>query len=161
MSARDSQHYMWSCRFRVLVVFLDTQDPADYSPEVPFAVQRTGIDQLWEKCANIQTFEAQCTREKLTMLCDMLRRVVDSGAVVKDFPEWSYVVTQFHLFVMDAELQANMAPMEARVETLERSWYQPRAKKKSGEGGRLGALLGELEQLSCGEKREGGEAGEI
>ena len=52
-----------------------------------------------------------------------------------------------------------MAAMEARVATLERPWYQTRAKKKGGEGGRLGALLGELENLR--EAGAGGEAGEI
>ena len=59
---------------------------------------------------------------------------------------------------MEANMAAKMAAMEARVATLERPWYQTRAKKKSGQGG-LGALLGELEKLR--EADAGGEAGEI
>ena len=65
-----------------------------------------------------------------------------------------------NLYCIDyTQLQAKMAAMEARVATLERPWYQTRAKKKGGEGGRLGALLGELEKLR--EAGAGGEAGEI
>ena len=52
--------------------------------------------------ADPNDFERLCTRAHLEMLCNFVKRVVGSGDTQK-FPQWTFVISQFHLFVIDAE----------------------------------------------------------
>ncbi len=133
----------------------------------------------------------------------------------KEFPEWSFMISQFQIFVNEYEIkemmkdknitraflnviqegmngiqekmrfvdagieiiEGNMTTMassikdlgakmttttssiedlQGRVKKLEQSWCPRRAKNKdgSGSGERMVVLLGDLEKLSCSEKRE-------
>ena len=103
MSERNYQHIMWTERLDALVDFLNDQNVADYSSVVDFDAQRKWVQGLSHKCADYRTFKAECTRENLKKLCDTVGRVVGNGAALNHFPEWSYIVTQLHLFVIDAE----------------------------------------------------------
>jgi hypothetical protein len=102
----------------------------------------------------------------------------------KEFPEWSFMISQFQVFVNEFEMKEEMQGMEekmttttssiddlgakmttttssiedlqGRVKELERPWWSRSGKNKdgSGSGERMVDLLEDLEKLSCSEKRE-------
>jgi hypothetical protein len=112
MGERNYQHITWSDRLIGFVNFLNEQDVEDYSKEVDFNAQRVWVNKLWSDSKNEETFEAQCTRENLKKLCFVVYRVAGNGVVLNHFPDWSYVVTQFHLFVMDVEFKKLAWPQQ-------------------------------------------------
>ena len=71
--------------------------------DVNFTAQREIVQQFNEACQarnalfNVETL---CTRENLEMLCVFMRRCVNTGI---EFPEWTFVVTQLNLFVIEFE----------------------------------------------------------
>ena len=74
-----------------------------------FEDQRNELRQFCGACeaackreAGPNDFEGLCTRGHLEMLCNFVKRVVGSGDMHK-FPQWTFVISQFHLFVIDAE----------------------------------------------------------
>ncbi len=94
----DSQHEIWRRKFYRFVDFMEQQDPEDFGPQ--FAAQREVVTQLYELCRDPATFDAQCTRENLRIICDFTQRI--TGNTARE-PDWMYVVTQMHLFVLEAE----------------------------------------------------------
>jgi hypothetical protein len=95
----------------------------------------------------------------------------------KAFPEWSFMISQFQIFVNEFEMKeirakekehiqdmetkmtttkSSIEDLQGRVKKLEKSWWPWSAKNKggSGSGERMVDLLGDLEKLSCSEKRE-------
>ena len=112
MGERNYQHGTWRDKLANFVTFLQEQDLADYSEEVDFDAQRKWVNQLYRDCKEEETFDAQCTRENLKKLSFVVYRVVGNGTAPLYFPEWSYVVTQFHLFVMDAEFKKLAWPQQ-------------------------------------------------
>ena len=70
---------------------------------VGFAAQREIVQQFNEACQArnaLLNVETLCTRENLEMLCVFMRRCVNTGI---EFPEWTFVVTQLNLFVIEFE----------------------------------------------------------
>jgi len=113
MEERNYQFITWRDRLGEFMDFLKEQDVEEYSKEVDFNAQRVWVEQLWrESKQNEETFEAQCTRENLKNLCFVVARVVGNRTALNHFPDWSYVVTQFHLFVTDAELKKLAWPQQ-------------------------------------------------
>ena len=112
MAERNYQLITWRDRLGEFMDFLNEQDVEDYSKEVDFDAQRVWVRQLWLESKNEESFEAQCTRENLKQLCFVVYRVVGNRSALNHFPDWSYVVTQFHLFVMDAELKKLAWPQQ-------------------------------------------------
>jgi hypothetical protein len=94
----ENQHEIWRRKFYRFVDFLEQQDPEDFGPH--FAAQRQVVTQLYELCRDPATFDAHCTRENLRIICDFTARI--AGNTVNE-PDWMYVVTQMHLFVLEAE----------------------------------------------------------
>ena len=94
----DSQHELWRRKFYRFVTFMEQQDPDDFGPHL--AAQRQVVTQLYEQCRDPATFDAHCTRDNLRILCDLARRITGNS---DKKPDWMYVVTQLHLFVLEAE----------------------------------------------------------
>jgi hypothetical protein len=100
----ESQHVIWRRKFHQFVDFLEQQDPEDFGPH--FAAQRQVVTQLYELCRDPATFDTHCTRENLRIICDFTRRIAGTTANEQCWlstPDWMYVVTQIHLFVLEAE----------------------------------------------------------
>ena len=100
----ESQHVIWRRKFHQFVDFLEQQDPEDFGPH--FAAQREVVSQLFYLCQDPATFDTHCTRENLRIICDFTRRIAGTTANEKCWlstPDWMYVVTQMHLFVLEAE----------------------------------------------------------
>ena len=71
--------------------------------DVNFVAQREIVQQFNEACQarnSLFNVETLCTRENLEMLCVFMRRCVNTGI---EFPEWTFVVTQLNLFVIEFE----------------------------------------------------------
>jgi hypothetical protein len=68
-----------------------------------FVAQREIVQQFNEACQArnaLLNVETLCTRENLEMLCTFMGRCVRTGI---EFPEWTFVVTQLNLFVIEFE----------------------------------------------------------
>lgn len=96
----SSQHYIWEYRCRHFEIFINGLKAGDFGEG--FAEQRRSVVELCAKYAAFETFAAHCTRANLHILCDFLKWVVGRGSD-DDFADWTYIVTQFHLFVLEAE----------------------------------------------------------
>jgi hypothetical protein len=96
------QHQLWLSAFEDFVLFLDEEkeDMSTRGKNLVFAVH-----QLYHVCQKFETFERCCNKENLTLLCDAMRLLRGSGAARK-FPLWPYIVSQFHLFLLEVQYKA-------------------------------------------------------
>jgi hypothetical protein len=98
----------------------------------------------------------------------------------REFPEWSFMISQFQIFVNEFEMKeirakenettssiddlgakmttttSSIEDLQGRVKELERPLWKKiiNTKNRSGSGERMVDLLEDLEKLSCSEKRE-------
>ena len=92
---------LWRLQLDHFVVEANKIDENDVGAN--FAAQREIVQEFNEACQarnalhNVGTL---CTREKCEMLCAFMRRCIGFGL---HFPEWTFVVTQLNLFVIEFE----------------------------------------------------------
>ena len=99
----ESLYQLWSNQLRLFMDEADKVDPRDMGAF--FEAQRDLVKQFNNECqaknalSNVHTI---CTRANLEMLSNLVRRCIDYG-IGSNIPEWTFVVSQFHLFVMEVE----------------------------------------------------------
>ena len=118
---------MWLDQYVEFLQIVCTIDDRDMG--AGFAAQRAELCRFCDACelarkpeAQPDEFEGLCTRAHLEMLCNFAKRVVGSGAM-GEFPLWPFVISQFHLFVIDAERRpsdssSGMPPLLGALERL-------------------------------------------
>ena len=113
----ESLRTMWLDQYVEFLQIVCTID--DREMGAGFPAQRSELCRFCDACelarkpeAQPNDFERLCIRAHLEMLCNFAKRVVGSGAM-GGFPLWSFVISQFHLFVIDAERNtvAGMPPL--------------------------------------------------
>ncbi len=98
-----SQYKMWMHVFQEYLVFMN-KEGKDMSSDFPHKVFL--LNGIFGNCTSVETFELRCTTDNLQALCDLTSRVVDNGAADRHFPQWTYIVTQFQLFVLEVQGKA-------------------------------------------------------
>ena len=97
----ESLFLLWRLQLNFFVYEANKIDVDDMGAN--FAAQREIVQQFNEACQarnSLFNVETLCTRENLEMLCVFMRRCVNTGI---EFPEWTFVVTQLNLFVIEFE----------------------------------------------------------
>jgi hypothetical protein len=91
---------MWMHVFEEYLLFMN-KEGKDMSSDFPHKVFL--LKGIFDNCTSVETFELRCTTDNLQALCDLTSRVVDNGAADRHFPQWTYLVTQFQLFVLEVQ----------------------------------------------------------
>ena len=97
----ESLFLLWTRQLHYFVYEANKIDAEEMG--VGFAAQREIVQQFNTGCQArnaLLNVETLCTRENLEMLCAFMERCVGSGI---PFPEWTFVVTQLNLFVIEFE----------------------------------------------------------
>jgi hypothetical protein len=94
---------MWMHVFEEYLLFMN-KEGKDMSSDFPHKVFL--LKGIFDNCTSVETFELRCTTDNLQALCDLTSRVVDNGAADRHFPQWTYLVTQFQLFVLEVQGKA-------------------------------------------------------
>ena len=124
---------------RQLNLFVREASQIEVNMGANFGAQREIVEQFNEACQArnaLVSVETLCTRENLEMLSAFMFVCVKAGI---EFPEWSFVVTQLNLFVIEFErtemfrgqgragahamdVQADMHTLLRRVSRLSDGW---------------------------------------
>jgi hypothetical protein len=105
----ESQHFMWLTTLGDILPVLENESKT-MSNEFQHSVLL--LDNLYVLCTPFRTFESYCTEANLEFLCNTMSIVVGNG-FAKHIPMWTYVVSQFHLFVLEAQYNkiAHLGPL--------------------------------------------------
>ena len=98
-----SQYEMWMHVFQEYIVFME-EEGRDMSSE--FRHGTLLLKGTFANCTDVKTFELRCTAANLKYLCDLTEIVVGNGSANAHFPQWTYLVTQFQLFVLEVQRKA-------------------------------------------------------
>jgi len=96
------QYEMWMHVFKEYIVFMQ-QEGKHMSGD--FRCELAILEGIFVNCISVESFEPCCTEPNLYRLCDLTMIVVSNGAARK-FPQWTYLVTQFQLFVLEVQRKA-------------------------------------------------------
>lgn len=97
----ESLFMLWTAQ---LDDFLDAVNDDEAKSKPPHFIQdQKAVEELNKFCQKedaLSNLHIICTRANLELVCNFVRKVVIQGL---DFPKWGFVVSEFHLIVIDFE----------------------------------------------------------
>jgi hypothetical protein len=110
----DSREWLWLyafgnlCKNEETMTYFETHES-----------EKNKILAFRETCG--KTFRQCCTEENSTLLCDFIKDLCEERGIItvrRICPEWTFIISQFHCFVLEAKLE-NIAQGISRAQQSE------------------------------------------